>query len=285
MATTTNYSWTTPDDTALVKDGASAIRTLGTSIDTTTKNLNPSTTLGDIEYRSSSANTNTRLGIGTSGQGLQVVAGVPSWAASSTSTLTTTGDLLYASAANTLARRAIGSTGDVLTVSGGLPTWATPTAGGMTLISTTTLSGTSTTLSSIPQTYNSLYLVVTGMTFASGANNFRLKPNNDTTSSDTMQVFNGTASSTSGLINLGGGDNLSATDANNVWTMGWNNYTSTTRYKTYNFIGTWLNSGSTRRNIFAGGTFKSNTALTSLVFDVEGTIAFSSGTVLLYGVK
>ena len=34
MATTTNYGWTTPDDTDLVKDGAAAIRTLGSSIDT-----------------------------------------------------------------------------------------------------------------------------------------------------------------------------------------------------------------------------------------------------------
>ena len=81
MATTTNYGWTTPDDTALVKDGAAAIRTLGSSVDTTTKNLNPSTTLGDIEYRSSTANTNTRLGIGTTGQLLTVVGGVPAWAA------------------------------------------------------------------------------------------------------------------------------------------------------------------------------------------------------------
>jgi len=80
MASTTNYNWSTPDDTALVKDGAAAIRTLGTSIDTTTKNLNPSTTLGDIEYRSSSADTNTRLGIGTTGQVLTVAGGVPSWA-------------------------------------------------------------------------------------------------------------------------------------------------------------------------------------------------------------
>ena len=38
MATTTNYSWTTPDDTDLVKDGAAAIRTLGSSIDTTVFN-------------------------------------------------------------------------------------------------------------------------------------------------------------------------------------------------------------------------------------------------------
>jgi hypothetical protein len=85
MATTTNYGWTTPDDTALVKDGAAAIRTLGSSVDTTTKALNPSTTLGDIEYRSSTANTNTRLGIGSTGQILTVAGGVPSWAAAPSS--------------------------------------------------------------------------------------------------------------------------------------------------------------------------------------------------------
>ena len=83
MATTTNYSWSTPDDTALVKDGAAAIRTLGSSVDTTTKALNPSTTLGDIEYRSSTANTNTRLGIGTTGQVLTVSGGVPAWGTAS----------------------------------------------------------------------------------------------------------------------------------------------------------------------------------------------------------
>jgi len=85
MATTTNYGWTTPDDTALVKDGASAIRSLGTSVDTTTKALNPSTTLGDIEYRSSTSNTNTRLGIGSTGQILTVANGVPSWATAAAS--------------------------------------------------------------------------------------------------------------------------------------------------------------------------------------------------------
>jgi hypothetical protein len=35
MATTTNFGWTTPDDSSLVKDGAAAIRTLGQAIDTT----------------------------------------------------------------------------------------------------------------------------------------------------------------------------------------------------------------------------------------------------------
>ena len=101
MATTTNYAWETPDDTDLVKDGAAAIRTLGSSIDTTTKALNPSTTLGDIEYRSSTANTNTRLGIGTSGQVLTVSGGgVPSWAtapAANSMTLLASGTLSGAS--------------------------------------------------------------------------------------------------------------------------------------------------------------------------------------------
>jgi hypothetical protein len=82
MATTTNYSWSTPDDTALVKDGAAAIRTLGSSVDTTVKALNPETTLGDIAYRSSTANVKTRLGLGTAGQVLTVNSGAnaPEWA-------------------------------------------------------------------------------------------------------------------------------------------------------------------------------------------------------------
>lgn len=33
MATTSIFGWTTPDDTSLVKDGASAIRSLGSSVD------------------------------------------------------------------------------------------------------------------------------------------------------------------------------------------------------------------------------------------------------------
>lgn len=94
MPTTTNYGWTTPADTDLVKDGASAIRTLGNGVDTTVKNLNPETTLGDISYRSSTANTNTRLAIGTTGQILTVSGGVPTWATPAASTPTAAGCLL-----------------------------------------------------------------------------------------------------------------------------------------------------------------------------------------------
>ena len=82
MATTTNYSWTTPDDTDLVKDGAAAIRTLGSSADTTVKDLNPGTTAGDIDYYTSST-AKARIAIGTAGQILQVNAGAtaPEWVA------------------------------------------------------------------------------------------------------------------------------------------------------------------------------------------------------------
>ena len=78
MATTTNYSWTTPDDTALVKDGAAAIRTLGSSVDTTVKALNPGTTAGDIDYYTSST-AKSRVAIGSAGQVLTVAGGVPAW--------------------------------------------------------------------------------------------------------------------------------------------------------------------------------------------------------------
>jgi hypothetical protein len=35
MAQTTHFLWSTPDDTALVKNGAAAIRTLGSAADNT----------------------------------------------------------------------------------------------------------------------------------------------------------------------------------------------------------------------------------------------------------
>jgi hypothetical protein len=44
MPTTTNFGWTTPADTDLVKDGAAAIRTLGSNIDTSLVDLKGGTT-------------------------------------------------------------------------------------------------------------------------------------------------------------------------------------------------------------------------------------------------
>jgi hypothetical protein len=115
MATTTNYNWATPDDTDLVKDGASAIRTLGSSADTTVKNLNPGTTAGDIDYYTSST-AKARIGIGTAGQVLRVNSGAtaPEWATTADQTpLTTKGDLFTFDTAD--ARLGVGANGTVLT--------------------------------------------------------------------------------------------------------------------------------------------------------------------------
>ena len=101
------------------------------------------------------------------------------------STLTTTGDIYYASAANTPARLAIGSTSNVLTVAGGIPSWAAPAAGGgMTLINSgnTSLVGVQTlTISSISGSYKHLYIVGMGIrTTNSYGGNIQLRVNGDT---------------------------------------------------------------------------------------------------------
>jgi len=246
MATTTNYGWTTPDDTALVKDGAAAIRTLGSSIDTTTKNLNPSTTLGDIEYRSSTANTNTRLGIGTTGQ--------------------------------------------VLTVSGGVPAWATSSSGGMTLLSTTTLSGATVTISGISASYTDLQLYIFGMTNATTSGTFKIQPNG---SSSITNNF-GTGNSTLVAVNINtnllpfgslAGDVAPEYTSNlNAVKVTIENYASTTAYKTWSSSGTLFNSNSLQKGTIAAGGIQTTSAISSLVFLNDGG-NLSTGTVLLYGVK
>jgi hypothetical protein len=134
MANTTNYNWETPDDTDLVKDGAAAIRTLGSSIDTTTKNLNPQTTTGALAYRSATANVNTALPLGTANQVLRVNSGgtAPEWATTADQTpLTTKGDLFGFDTAD--ARIPVGTNGHILTADStqslGLK-WAAPAGSG-----------------------------------------------------------------------------------------------------------------------------------------------------------
>jgi len=78
---TTNYGFVLPTATDLVTDLPADFDVALQGVDTQLKALNPETTLGDIAYRSATANTNTRLGIGATGEVLTVVGGVPAWAA------------------------------------------------------------------------------------------------------------------------------------------------------------------------------------------------------------
>jgi hypothetical protein len=78
---TTNYGFVLPTSSDLVTDLPADFDVALQGVDTQLKALNPETTLGDIAYRSATANTNTRLGIGSTGNVLTVSGGVPVWAA------------------------------------------------------------------------------------------------------------------------------------------------------------------------------------------------------------
>jgi len=76
---TTNYGFVLPTSSDLVTDLPADFDVALQGVDTRLKALQPGTTLGDIAYSSATANTNTRLGIGTTGQVLTVAGGVPTW--------------------------------------------------------------------------------------------------------------------------------------------------------------------------------------------------------------
>jgi len=241
MATTTNYSWSTPDDTALVKDGAAAIRTLGSSIDTTTKALNPSTTLGDIEYRSSTANTNTRLGIGTTGQ--------------------------------------------VLTVSGGVPAWASASSGSMTLLSTTTLSASTTTVSSISQSYKHLYIEVLGIDTSAFNPTINYLTNSGGLYFSGFQSTGGTPSlyQTSGMT-VGNAQNYGGSQPVNKSAIWFYDYTDATNRKVGIFDHYWVNEGGSPIYIFGQIVTSHTAAMTSFSMTVS-TGSYDAGTIKVYGVN
>lgn len=241
---TTNYGWPMPTTTDLVTDLPADFAAFGQPVDTSLKALNPATTLGDLQYRSATANTNTRLGIG--------------------------------------------STGNVLTVVGGVPAWAAPASGGLTLLSTTSLTGATTTISSIDQTYVNLQIVITGVTNAtSNGDKIRIAPNAQTNLSYAFQtVYDGTTLSNGGMnadyirtTNY----NYSSSATNNVFVCAIYNYASSTTYK--EFLWNWgIQESTTYYRGNGSGFFASNTAISSLQFSASGG-NLSTGTVLLYGVK
>jgi len=78
---TTNYGFVLPTPTDLVTDLPADFDVALQGVDTRLKALQPGTTLGDLAYSSATANTNTRLAVGSTGNVLTVAGGVPTWAA------------------------------------------------------------------------------------------------------------------------------------------------------------------------------------------------------------
>lgn len=181
-----------------------------------------------------------------------------------------------------------GNSGKYLTTDGSAKSWGTVSAGGMTLISTTSLTGSSSiTIGSIPQTYNNLQLVIKNYKGDADGGYVHLRINADT----------GTRYSSALFGQLGSGDAFDGTNMQiirqtdnivdkSLTICDFPNYTNTTTWKlmdvqgasAYHVTSTQISS------VFATYIYNQSDAITSIVL-TSVLAAFSSGTALLYGVK
>jgi hypothetical protein len=152
--------------------------------------------------------------------------------------------------------------------------------GGMTLISTTTLSGASVTLSSIPQTYNQLKIYVTAATNNTADGKLTFKPNDGTngrwSGTDFNAVYNGTGSVIQPAANI------SRTNADNGFCFTYDNYTAAGYTNVFHLDGYYYDGGNPR-GINIAGTTVAGPVTSFVLANTGGT--FSGGTIKLYGVK
>ena len=142
MPSTTNFGWTTPADTDLVKDGAAAIRTLGNGVDTSFVDLKGGTS-GQILAKNSNTDldfvwiandqgdiTAVTAGTGISGGG---TSGAVTITNSMATEITAKGDLIVGTGSATFDNLPVGTNGHVLTADSTVsPTglkWAAPAGG------------------------------------------------------------------------------------------------------------------------------------------------------------
>lgn len=205
---------------------------------------------------------------------------------------TAKGSIVSASAANTPSRLAVGADNTVLTADSTTSTglkWATPSSGGMTLLSTTSLSGTSVTVSSISQSYTNLVGIIMGLYTNTNTSGAYIRPNSDSGSNffwsgvrniGTTLVAQGSTSTTNFMLAHRSGTSNTAslktyaqfqinryTEAEAKYIMNRAYCTDNTDYSAMQNVGVW----------------NSTSAVTSLNFFTDYTI--QAGTLYLYGVK
>lgn len=277
--TTTNFGWDIPQSTDLVKDGATAIAALGQDIDTALVDLKGGTT-GQVLTKAS----NTDLDF--------------SWAADASGIPATIfdakGDLIAASAADTAARLAIGTNNQVLTADSTQSTgmkWADVPSGGMTLISTTTLSGTSTTISVAANSYVDLVMYAEGIDCEFDTD-VTIQLNGETGSTAYTHVLQGSNNGSAytyygktsgihlnqtGVVGLGTGNNNSSK-------ITINNANSTIRKVIDYSVGALIAATSNINPLRGTVTVASSAVISSIVFK-SAAGNFQGGTIKLYGVK
>ena len=253
MATTTNYSWTTPDDTALVKDGAAAIRSLGTAIDTTVF---------------------TNAG-----------------AAIAKATVDAKGDLIAGTADNTVARLAVGANDTILVADSSTATglkWAAPAAGGgMTLLQSLSLSGASTTSSSLSSSYKQFYVFITGL-YGSTQDALNFRMNGDTGSNYAYRAglfgagYSSVANISTTSIRITTMSGQSAVKQNSYASL----YITRPSDTSEVFVDctSYMSDGSTADINLTTGVYDSSAAITTLTF-LPSSATMTAGTAHIYGVN
>lgn len=204
MATTTNFGWETPDDTDLVKDGAAAMRTLGSAIDTSLVDLKGGTT-GQVLSKAS----NTDMDFTWTAIDPLVI-------------LDAKGDLITATAADTPARLAVGANGQILTADSSTSTglkWAAPASSGALtkIVSNLAFSGsTSVSINNcFTSTYTNYLIVFENIAAASGAHvEFRMRASGSDNTTNNYDQGNQAAGY------AGGGGNEAQSNANHVRVWG-----------------------------------------------------------------
>jgi hypothetical protein len=289
MPNTTNFNWPTPADTDLVKDGAAAIRNLGNGVDTSLVDLKGGTT-GQILSKASNADMDFAFvtpNVGDltevqAGTGISVASGtgpIPIVTNTMATEITAKGDLIVGTGSGTFDNLPAGTNGFTLVADSVETTglkWVAPASGSLTLLSTTTLSGASTTVSGISQDYTHLYCEIYEMTNNTANGNLVIEPNS--TSSNYMAALRNAVAYYASDIRT---DNnaISRTDSGNSFGLFLYNYTSS-HFKSFHFWG--FAFGDIAVN--GAGSTTSNTAISSIKVSNSGG-NFSAGTIKIYGVK